>query len=147
MKLKGEARGRSSNPRRQLSRACRCIYVLVLAGDGTGLPHKYPYSGVLERWLLDMVPAVLNLYVDKSFVQLCKKASPFDKAEKKRKFIHCRQMQSIDLVFHFSYLVEWQCLLVLQKVYRHTGLRPPAPYKSIVLTLFRMCGGVNAPGF
>ena len=54
-----------------------------------------------------MVPAVLNLYVDKPFVQLIKHCHLTK--QRKEKSILYRQAQSIDLFPPFVCLVEWKC--------------------------------------
>ena len=52
-----------------------------------------------------MVPTVLNLDVDKPFPQIIEHCHS----------ILCRQVQSIDLLFPFVYLFEWQCFISCKK--------------------------------
>ena len=55
-----------------------------------------------------MVPAVLNLYVDKPPIQLIKHRHPTKQAKGKNRSRYCTCPQRIDFLFS---LVEWQCFI------------------------------------
>ena len=59
-----------------------------------------------------MVPAVLNLYVDKPFVQLINHCHSTKQTKEKNRSILCTCLQDI---FSFLYLVELQCFISFTK--------------------------------
>ena len=79
----------------------------ILAFGPLVRPHPFPCSSSSSFLLPTMVPAVLNLYVGKPFVQLIGHCHSTKQTQGKNRSIDCTCLQRID--FSFLYLVEWKC--------------------------------------